>query len=30
MEKIGLLKEISGRERGRVYALHDYIQLFKD
>ncbi len=30
MEKVGMLKEISGRERNRTYVLHEYIQLFKN
>jgi Fic family protein len=30
MEEVGMLKEISGQERNRIYILDDYIQLFKN
>lgn len=30
MESVGILKEISGQERNRIYILDEYIQLFKN
>ena len=30
LESIGILKEISEKQRGRSYALHEYLELFKN
>lgn len=29
LEKLGVLKEITGGQRGRIYVFEDYIALFK-